>query len=183
MAGVDGVDPWSLTAGTLEGRRQVESFAKFLVKYIPGFEIAIIDAIAPQLGVRETRRVMGEHILTRQNVLGAEKSSSAICRSSWPIEDHSQGETTIRLHLPGDDYYHVPYGSLVPLEIDNLLLAGRCVSATHDGQASVRVMGPGMAMGEAAGLAAAMSLKTATTPRRLDVDALQAGLRQQGELI
>lgn len=183
VAGVDGVDPWSLSNGTLEGRRQVEGFSKFLVKYIPGFEHAIVDAIAPQLGVRETRRVMGEHVLTRQNVLGAEKSVTAICRSSWPIEDHSQGETTIRLHLPGDDYYHVPYGTLVPLEIDNLLLAGRCVSATHDGQASVRVMGPGMAMGEAAGLAAAMSLRSGTTPRRLAVDGLQAGLRQQGALI
>lgn len=183
VAGIDGINPWSLSAGTLEGRRQVEGFSKFLVKYIPGFETAIVDAIAPQLGVRETRRIMGEHVLTRQNVLGAEKSDSAICRSSWPIEDHSQGETTIRLHLPGDDYYHVPYGSLVPLEIDNLLLAGRCVSATHDGQASVRVMGPGMAMGEAAGLAAAMSLKAGTTPRHLNIADLQAGLRQQGALI
>lgn len=183
VAGVNGVDPWSLSNGTLEGRRQVEDFAKFLVKYVPGFETAIIDAIAPQLGVRETRRIMGEKVLTRQNVLGAEKAADAVCRSSWPIEDHSQGETTIRLHLPGDDYYHVPYGTLVPLEVDNLLLAGRCISSTHDGQASVRVMGPGMALGEAAGLAAVMSLKARATPRQLPAGELQAGLLRQGALI
>ncbi|MGV3652098.1 MAG: FAD-dependent oxidoreductase, partial [Devosia sp.] len=183
VAGCDGVDPWSLTAGTLEGRRQVEGFARFLVKYIPGFETAIVDAIAPQLGVRETRRIMGEHVLTRQNVLGAEKSDAAICRSSWPIEDHAQGQETIRLHLPGDDFYHVPYGCLVPREIDGLLLAGRCVSATHDGQASVRVMGPGMAMGQAAGTAAVLSLSAGVMPRRLAVGDLQSRLVSDGALI
>jgi hypothetical protein len=180
---VDGTDPWSLTAGTLEGRRQVDSFARFLVKYIDGFEAARVDAIAPQLGVRETRRIMGEHVLTRDDVLGARKFDDAICRSSWPIEDHSNGVETIRLHLPGDDFYHVPFGCLVPLEIDNLLLAGRCVSATHDGQASVRVMGPGMAMGEAAGTAAALSLRAGVAPRRLAVSALRGDLLGRGVLI
>jgi hypothetical protein len=183
VAGVDGTDPWSLTRGTIEGRRQVEGFAKFLVKYIPGFEAAYVDAIAPQLGVRETRRITGEYVLTREDVLGARKSTAAICRSSWPIEDHSQGNETIRLHLPGDDYYHVPFGCLVPLDIDNLLLSGRCVSATHDGQASVRVMGPGMAMGQAAGTAAALSLKAGIAPRRLDVADLQSTLCADGVLI
>lgn len=183
VVGIDGTDPWSLTEGTLEGRRQVSAFSRFLVKYVPGFESAIVDAIAPQLGVRETRRIMGERLLTRQNVLGAEKDDHAICRSSWPIEDHSQGQGTIRLHLPGDDFYHVPYGCLVPMEVDNLLLAGRCVSATHDGQASVRVMGPGMAMGEAAGTAAVLSLKEAVSPRKLAVDGLQGALRGQGVLL
>ncbi|HTJ56071.1 MAG TPA: FAD-dependent oxidoreductase [Devosiaceae bacterium] len=180
---VDGTDPWSLTAGTLEGRRQVEGFARFLIKYVPGFKAAHIDAIAPQLGVRETRRIMGEHVLTRENVLGAHKSETAICRSSWPIEDHSQGTGTIRLHLPGDDYYHVPFGCLMPLEVDNLLVTGRCVSATHDGQASVRVMGPGMAMGQAAGTAAVLSLKQGVAPRHLDIGSLQSALVVDGALI
>jgi hypothetical protein len=181
--GVDGTDPWSLTAGTLEGRRQVDVFSRFLVKYIDGFEAARVDAIAPQLGVRETRRIMGEHVLTRDDVLGARKFGNAICRSSWPIEDHAQGTETIRLHLPGDDFYQVPYGCLVPLEIDDLLLAGRCVSATHDGQASVRVMGPGMAMGEAAGAAAVLSLEADCPPRRLDPDRLLGDLVARGALI
>jgi glycine/D-amino acid oxidase-like deaminating enzyme len=183
VAGVDGTDPWSLSAGHLEGRRQVDDFAAFLKKYVPGFERARIDAIAPQLGIRETRRVMGEYVLTREDVLGAHKFDDAICRSSWPIEDHAKGKGTIRLHLPGDEYYQVPYRCLVPLEIDNLLLAGRCVSATHDGQASVRVMGPGMAMGQAAGAAALLSLQHGIRPRDLDGRLLRASLVQKGALI
>jgi hypothetical protein len=183
VAGVDGTDPWGLSRGTLEGRRQVEAFSRFLVKYIPGFENAIVDAIAPQLGVRETRRIMGEHVLSRDDVLEGRKFETAICRSSWPIEDHSRGNETIRLHLQGDDFYQVPYGCLVPLEIDNLLLAGRCVSASHDGQASVRVMGPGMAMGQAAGTAAVLSLAEGRPPRALDPSALQGRLRSDGALI
>lgn len=181
--GVDGTDPWSLTKGTLEGHRQVDIFARFLVKHIEGFESARVDAIAPQLGVRETRRIMGEYLLTRDDVLSARKFPDAICRSSWPIEDHSQGTETIRLHLAGDDFYQVPYGCLVPLDIDDLLLAGRCVSATHDGQASVRVMGPGMAMGEAAGTAAVLSLAASCPPRRLTPDVLRGNLLASGALI
>lgn len=181
--GVDGTDPWSLTNGTLEGRRQVGLFAKFLQKYVPGFEEAHVDAIAPQLGVRETRRIMGEYVLTREDVLGARHFDSAICRSSWPIEDHTPNMETVRLHLPGDEYYQVPYGCLLPLEVDGLLLAGRCVSATHDGQASVRVMGPGMAMGQAAGTAAAMSLSQRVMPRRLAAAELRGALLRNGALI
>lgn len=180
--GIDGTDPWSLTRGHLEGRRQVNDFARFLVKYVPGFEKARIDAIAPQLGIRETRRIMGEYVLTREDVLGARKFDDAICRSSWPIEDHV-GQGTVRLHLPGDEFYQVPYRCLLPLEIDNLLLSGRCVSATHDGQASVRVMGPGMAMGQAAGTAATMSLQRGVRPRDLDAQLLRGSLLQKGVLI
>ena len=183
VAGIDGVDPWSLTEGTLEGRRQVDAFSRFLLKYIPGFEKARVDAVAAQLGVRETRRIMGDHVLTREDVLSARKFEDAICRSSWPIEDHAPGKETIRLHLEGDDFYQVPYGCLIPQEIDGLIITGRCVSATHDGQASVRVMGPGMAMGEAAGAAAVMSLRCSAQPRRLDVSSLRANLLASGALI
>ena len=183
VAGVDGVDPWSLTEGTLEGHRQVEAFSRFLLKYIPGFEKARVDAVASQLGVRETRRIMGGHVLTREDVLGARKFEDAICRSSWPIEDHAPGKETIRLHLEGDDFYQVPYGCLIPQDIDGLIITGRCVSATHDGQASVRVMGPGMAMGEAAGAAAVMSLRTSVLPRKVDVNKLRGDLVGSGALI
>lgn len=183
VAGIDGTEPWSLTSGTLEGRRQVDAFSRFLKKYIPGFERARVDAVAAQLGVRETRRIMGEHVLTREDVLEARKFETAICRSSWPIEDHAEGKGTIRLHLKGDDFYQVPYGCLLPLEIDNLLVAGRCVSATHDGQASVRVMGPGMAMGEAAGTAAVLSLRAGIRPRGVDVGDLRGDLLARGALI
>lgn len=183
VAGVDGTDPWSLTAGTLAGRRQVADFARFLKTYVPGFEAARIDAVAAQLGVRETRRILGGHVLGREDVLEGRKFPDAICRSSWPIEDHAQGKGTIRLHLKGDDFYQVPYRCLVPQEIDGLLMSGRCVSATHDGQASVRVMGPGMAMGEAAGTAAVLSLRRGERPRDLDPGLLRGELLAAGALI
>jgi glycine/D-amino acid oxidase-like deaminating enzyme len=183
VTGIDGTEPWSLTAGTLEGRRQVGLFARFLTKYVPGFETAFIDAVAPQLGVRETRRIMGAHVLTREDVLGARHFADAVCRSSWPIEDHTPNLETVRLHLPGDTFYQVPYGCLVPQEVDGLLLSGRCISATHDGQASVRVMGPGMAMGQAAGTAAALSLAQRIMPRALPAAALRGALQRDGALI
>ncbi|MCZ7573936.1 MAG: FAD-dependent oxidoreductase [Ardenticatenaceae bacterium] len=181
--GVDGIDPDSLTAGHLEGRRQIRDFIAFLQRHVPGFENAYLDAIAPQLGVRETRRIMGEYVLTREDVLGAQKFADGVCRSSWPVEDHTIGLDTVRLHLPGDDYYHVPYRSLVPQKIDGLLLAGRCISATHDAMASVRVMGPGLALGQAAGTAAVLALETNTAPRNVSIPTLQERLRSAGALI
>jgi glycine/D-amino acid oxidase-like deaminating enzyme len=181
--GVDGTDPDSLTQGHLEGRRQIAEYISFLRQYIPGFEKAYLDAIAPQLGVRETRRILGEYVLTRDDVLGAKHFEDAICRSSWPIEDHTLGLDTVRLHLPGDDYYHVPYRSLVPRDIQNLLLSGRCISATHDAQASVRVMGPGLAIGQAAGTAAVLALEANMSPGNIPVLRLQERLRSAGALI
>lgn len=181
--GVDGIDPDSLTRGHVAGRRQIFDFMTFLKKYIPGFEQSFLDAIAPQLGVRETRRIMGEYILTREDVLEAHHFEDAICRSSWPIEDHTIGLDTVRLHLPGDAYYHVPYRTLVPLEIDNLLLAGRCISATHDAMGSVRVMGPGLAIGQAAGTAAVLALEANISPRSVTVSKLQERLRAADALI
>lgn len=183
VADVDGIDPDSLTWGHLKGRRQIAAYADFLTSQVPGFEAAYLDAIAPQLGVRETRRIVGEYVLTREDVLGAEKFEDAVFRSSWPIEDHTRGRDTVRLHLPGDEYYHVPYRSLVPAGVDNLLLAGRCISATHDALASVRVMGPGIAAGQASGTAAAIAIDRGTTPRKVPVAKLQERLRADGALI
>jgi hypothetical protein len=181
--GVDGTDPESLTQGHLEGRRQIVEYISFLRKYISGFEKSYLDAIAPQLGVRETRRILGEYVLTRDDVLGARHFEDAICRSSWPIEDHAVGLDTVRIHLPGDDYYQVPYRCLVPRNIENLLLSGRCISATHDAQASVRVMGPGLAVGQAAGTAAVLALEVGLPPGRISIPGLQERLRSAGALI
>lgn len=181
--GVNGIDPESLTRGHVEGRRQIRDFIRFLTSYVAGFEKAHLDSIAPQLGIRETRRVTGEYVLTRDDVLGAGKFEDAICRSSWPVEDHTHGLDTVRLHLRDDDYYHVPYRCLVPLEVENLLVTGRCISATRGAAASVRVMGPGMATGQAAGTAAVLALESGVVPRQVEVTRLQQKLRRDGVLI
>ena len=181
--GVNGIDPESLSKGHIDGRKQVEDYFLFLRRHVPGFENACLDAVAPQLGIRETRRIMGEYVLTREDILGARKFEDAVCRSSWPIEDHTVGLDTVRLHLPGDDYYNIPYRVLLPLRVENLLIAGRCVSTTHDALASLRVMGPGIAMGQAAGAAAGLSIQRSISPRLLPFKKLQEQLLLEKVLI
>ena len=165
-------------------RRQIEEYARFAVKYLPGFERAYIDQIAPQLGIRETRRVVGEYQLTVDDVLGARSFPDAICRGAWPVEIHpNDGTGTTRIHLDGDSYYQVPYRCLVPRDLEGVLVTGRCISTTHEAQGSTRVMGPGIASGQAAGTAAALAIAAGRSPRCVDVGALQAELEREGALI
>jgi ribulose 1,5-bisphosphate synthetase/thiazole synthase len=184
ITNVDGTDPDDLTRAYLEGRRQVEDYARFARKYLPGFQHAHLDQIAPQLGIRETRRVVGEYVLTADDVLGARKFSDAICRSAWPLEIHPNDRTdTTRIHLDGDSYYQIPYRCLVPRRLENILATGRCMSTTHEAQGSTRVMGPGIASGQAAGTAAALARRAGRTPRTVDVTELQAALEREGALL
>lgn len=181
---VDGTDPDDLNRGYLEGRRQVEAYARFAVKYLPGFEHAYIDQIAPQLGIRETRRVLGEYQLTAEDVLAARSFPDAICRGAWPLEIHpSHATDTTRIHLEGDTYYQIPYRCLVPRDLDNVLVTGRCISTTHEAQGSTRVMGPGIATGQAAGTAAGLALEHGCSPRTINVSRLQARLECERALL
>jgi hypothetical protein len=184
ITAIDATDPEDVNRAYLEGRRQVEAYSRFAVKYLPGFEHAFIDQIAPQLGVRETRRVVGEYQLTTDDVLGARSFSDAICRGAWPLEIHlNASPDTTRIHLEGDTYYQIPYRCLVPSTLDDVLVTGRCISTTHEAQASTRVMGPGVATGQAAGTAAALALESGRCPREIDVSTLQARLESEGALL
>ncbi len=181
---VDGTDPDDLNRAYLEGRRQVDAYARFAIKYLPGFEHAYIDQIAPQLGIRETRRVVGEYQLTTDDVLGARSFPDAICRGAWPLEIHpNDGTDTTRIHLEGDTYYQIPYRCLVPSDLEQVLVTGRCISTTHEAQGSTRVMGPGIATGQAAGTAAALSVRGARSPRQVNVSELQSELEREGALL
>ena len=184
IVNVDGTDPDDLNRAYLEGRRQVDEYARFAMKFLPGFEHAYIDQIAPQLGVRETRRVVGEYVLTVDDVLGARAFPDAICRGAWPVEIHPNDATgTTRMHLDGDTYYQIPYRCLVPADLEGVLVTGRCISTTHEAQGSTRVMGPGIATGQAAGTAAALSVHAGLPVRGIDVSALQGELERAGALI
>lgn len=184
IVNVDGIDPDDLNRAYLEGRRQVDEYARFAMKCLPGFERAYIDQIAPQLGVRETRRLVGEYVLTVEDVLGGRSFADAICRGAWPVEIHpNDGTGTTRIHLDGDSYYQIPYRCLVPVELEGVLVTGRCISTTHEAQGSTRVMGPGIATGQAAGTAAALAVKARVPVRRADVSALQGELERAGALI
>jgi hypothetical protein len=185
---VDATDAEDLTRAEIEGHRQVLYLVDFLRKRIPGFQdCALIDTGA-QIGVRETRRIVGEYVLTAEDVLAARRFEDAIARVSFPIDIHDPQGGGGRFEGPRDGpYYTIPYRCLVPANgdrtPDNMLVAGRPISATHEAHGSLRVMPPCFATGQAAGTAAALALETGVAPRQVDVTLLRASLEQQGALV
>lgn len=134
---------------------------RFLKAQVPGFESAEFSGVAPRIGIRETRRVMGDYVLTGDDVLNARKRPDGIARGGHEIDVHGAGTAHDRRVIASGGSYDIPYGTLIPRNVNNLLLAGRCLSSTREGQSSARVMGTCMAMGQAAGTAAAMAAMAA----------------------
>jgi ribulose 1,5-bisphosphate synthetase/thiazole synthase len=179
----DPTNPRDLTCAEIEGRRQALEYERFLRDYIPGYEAARLVTFSTQIGVRETRRAYGEYRLTREDVLSARKFDDVIGLCGAPIEDHHAGATTKWLYLPNGAAVDIPYRALVPQKVENLYVAGRCFSATHDAHASVRSMAQCMAMGQAAGAAAALCALEGSAPRDLNVRRLQDKLREAGAIL
>jgi hypothetical protein len=179
---VDGTDWLSFSEGEIEGRRQVRSYFDFYRAEVPGFEKAYLLEIAPQLGIRETRRLVGRHVIGEEEILAGADMPDAIGVNGWPIERHTRGDTEWRF-TPGRGYHQLPFAALLPQGVDNLLVAGRCASSTPVGQSSIRVTGPCYVMGEAAGTAAAMAVRAGLTPATLDVAALQRRLVAEGAFL
>ncbi|MCU0513412.1 MAG: FAD-dependent oxidoreductase [Anaerolineae bacterium] len=180
VADVDATDPVALTAAEIEGRRQVVEYVRFLRDYVPGYEQAELSWFCEPIGVRETRRVYGRYRLTRADCLSARKFDDAVAACGAPIEDHHGGSDTRWEYLPDGMTYDIPYGALLPAEIDGLLVAGRCFSATHDAHASCRSMAQMMALGQAAGAAAALAVQQDVLPHTLEIGLLQDTLRRMG---
>jgi FAD-dependent oxidoreductase family protein len=181
---INGLEPDDLTRGEIEGRRQALAAFDFL-RTVPGFEKSYIVDLPPQLGIRETRRVLGGYQLSGADVLGCASFPDSIGVNGWPMEIHAAGEVIFKFPpIPQSrGFNELPYRMLVPENIDNLLIAGRCASMTHDGQSAARVSGACFAMGEAAGTAAALALSGNTRPRDIGIDRLQDALRGQGAFI
>lgn len=177
---LDSTQPEELTHAEIEGRRQALEYERFLRDQIPGYESARIVAFSTQIGVRESRRVYGEYRLTREDVLSARKFEDVVGLCGAPIEDHHPGKDTQWIYLPEGETVDIPYRTLVPQKAEGLLVAGRCFSATHDAHAAVRSMAQCMAMGQAAGCAAALCLAHRKSPREISVADLQAELRNLG---
>ena len=177
--GVDATDPEQYTRGEEICIRQNAEIARYLKAFIPGFEHAYVDRVAPFMGIRESRRIVGEYVLTEQDIFDCARFPDAIGVASYPVDLHHPvgGDCTL-MWCP--DCYDVPYRSLVPKAVDGLLCAGRNISATHLALASVRVMGPAMCLGEAAGKAAQLCVRTGAQPRTLDVGKLQQELKAEG---
>lgn len=182
VGNIDATDPVELTKAEIEGRAQALEYTRFLRDNIPGYENAYLMNFSTQIGIRETRRVYGDYRLGRDDVLSARKFDDAIAQCGAPIEDHHAGSGTRWEYVPNSDTYDIPYRCLLPQKVDNALMAGRCLSADHDAHASVRSMGQCMAMGQAAGTAAALAVQGNSSPRAVDVSALQAMLRANGAL-
>jgi hypothetical protein len=181
---INGLEPDQLTRGEIDGRRQAINAFNFL-RTVPGFEKSYIVDLPPQLGIRETRRVVGGYMLDGEDVLGCASFDDSIGVNGWPMEQHVAGDVIFKFPpIPESrGFNELPYRMLTPEGLDNLLVAGRCASMTHDGQSAARVSGACFAMGEAAGTAAALALSGNTIPRDIAVEKLQQALKQQGAFI
>ena len=162
---MDATDARQLAAGEVEGRRQVREYHAFLCAEVPGFERCQILEIAPQVGVRETRRMRGRYALSGEDVVACARFEDAIGVNAWPMEMHVAGEVRWQFHRDQSAAYNqLPWRMLVPAEGPrNLLVAGRCASMTHEGQSAARASGGCFAMGQAAGTAAALALAGSTS--------------------
>jgi len=175
---VDGTDVDQLTHGELTGRQQVLDAFAFIRDHTPGFGGSYIVDLAPQIGIRETRRVVGRYQLTEDDVLDCADFDDTIGVNGWPVEAHVAGTVEVRWQR-GDDprgFNQLPFRMIVPERVDNLYVVGRCASMTHGGQSSARVTGPCFAMGEAAGTAADLALAAGIPGGAIDVGELQRRL-------
>jgi len=176
-----------LTKAEIEGRKQAFEYERFFRDKVPGYEDSKIIGLSHQIGVRETRRVYGEHRLTKEECLSGRISDSSVLLCGAPIEDHRKGkdgqDETYWEYIPGTGIYGVPYGTLVPAGSSMTWVVGRCFSATHDAHASCRSMAQTMSMGQAAGFATVQSLKTDCDTKDIDVTMLRDNLVRFGQIL
>jgi FAD dependent oxidoreductase len=180
---VNATDPELLSSREIEGRRQALEYVRFLVDRVPGYEHAALASFSSQIGVRETRRVYGDYRLTKADVLDARQFDDQVGLCGAPIEDHHGAADTRWQYLPDGTAVGIPYRTLLVRDASNVLVAGRCFSATHDAHASVRSMAQCMAMGQAAGTAAALAGASGRDPRELDAGVLRDRLRTTGAIL
>lgn len=163
IQGLSGCDPADLSRGETEGRRQAGELARFFRKYVPGFEKSFLAATGPQIGVRETRRIVGRATLAEEDVLDCRQPEDSVCFCAYPIDIHNAAGTGTRFSHNEAVRYGIPYACLIPQKAENLLAAGRCISASHEAAGSFRVMATCMSLGEAAGTAVALASRNNRT--------------------
>lgn len=175
------VDPEHWTIAEIDGRRQVREYARFLAAEVTGCERSFVIDTGIECGVRQTRSIDGVATLRNKDVVSGTKRADSICRSPWPIELHAGDKP--KLHWLMDDWYDVPYGALVPVVGENIVVAGRCLSAEHEALASARVTAQCFEYGHAAGVAAALSIETDTPLRALDPQRVAARMKANGSAL
>jgi FAD dependent oxidoreductase len=174
-------DGLSLSEAEIEGRRQMRQLLRLFQERVPGFENARIRSMAAHIGVRESRRVMGQNFIGLEHFEKCAKFDDAIARVSYPIDIHSPtGSGTDIRRVPPNDWYEIPYGCIVPKGVNNLLVGGRPISVDHAVHSSMRVMPPAVSVGQAAGMAAAMAVEQGVKPEELDGCAVRKRLVEFG---
>jgi len=183
VLGVDGTDPESLTTAEVKGRRQAHKLIKFFNDYCPGLGEAQLLTTGCQVGIRETRRIRGQYKLTKDDVRKGKKFEDTIARYAYYMDVHNPsgtGQESERVFVEDEPFFEVPYRALIPLDIDNLLIGGRCISADRPANGAIREMPACSATGQAAGTAASLSVGMGNLPRNLDKSDLRATLREDG---
>lgn len=180
---VDGSDVEQMSQAEIATRKQVPEVANFLIKYIPGFTNAYVLDTACQIGPRESRRIMGDYVLTGEDVLEGRRFADGIARGAYPSDIHGPDGGLVHRHIKDGRDYHIPYRCLTPKGLENILVAGRCISCDRIALGSVRVMAQCMATGEAAGTAAALAVAKARTPRSMGGDAVVESLKEHGAIL
>lgn len=179
VCGVDSTNPTSYTDGEITARMQNDEIERYLRDFIPGFEHAWRDKVAAFMGIRESRVIKGKYVLTADDILSCRKFDDAVGVASYPVDiHHSHGDDCTMMWCP--DCYDLPYRMLVPEKVENLLVAGRCASMTHEAMASARVMSTCMVMGEAAGRAAKIAIEEGVPVSKVNVEAVREDLRENG---
>ena len=177
-------DAFEVTEAEIMARQQVYEVYDFMKQHADGLENSYLMMTAPEIGVRESRMIVGDYVLTEADCRAFTKFDDAIAACNYDIDIHNpEGTGTSHYYFPAGKYYTIPYRSLIPQTVENLLVAGRCISSDHGAQASYRVMPTVCCIGEAAGTAIALALKNRTTVRKVSISDLQATLLQNGAYI
>ncbi len=180
----DPTDPFAKTEAEMIARKQIIELIGFLKKEFTAFANATLVSIASEIGVRESRKLKGEHILTVEELKNCTRFADSIATGNYDVDIHNpDGSGTSHYFFQAGEYYTIPYRCLCPKEVDNLLVSGRCISATHEAQASVRIMPICATLGEAAGTAVAVAKQDGATVKAVDVSRVQAELRNAGACI
>jgi hypothetical protein len=180
----DVLDTHEISAAERVGREQIHLYLEAFRHHVPGFDQAYIADAGAMIGIRESRRLQGRHVLRSDEVLGLARFDDTIGLSGWPLEEHGAGRATRWVWLENGGYYQIPFRVLVPATgPQNLLVAGRCLSADHGAHASARVAAQCFVMGEAAGTAAALATRTDTAMAEIDVNELRDSLVAEGALL
>lgn len=183
LQGIDGTRVEDLTRAEVITRRQAWQIHQFLRKHVGGFEDSYIVDSGVQVGVRETRRIVGDYTMVEEDVLGSRAFTDGIACGTFAIDIHPPDGKQQIFTGSGKSVYEIPYRSLLPQGVDNLLVAGRCISATHNAFGSIRVMATAMGIGQGAGTAAALAVRDGIPSREVDVSEVRRRLLEQGQYL